>query len=131
MSTTRVDMIFLIFCVSSTSMIWTGYTHIGLSAWLDINSYFILFGTCSSPRCPLRSHSLVCIENHLFIVGIGPILNKELELIFRSDRSDVRAFIVRYQCYSINYISINVTKNAVFFGYYNVTHSVRLFNIAT
>ena len=44
--------------------------------------------TCSSPRCPLCSHSLVCIENHLFIVGIGPILNKELELIFRSDRSD-------------------------------------------
>ena len=44
--------------------------------------------TCSSPRCPLCSHSQVCIENHLFIVGIGPILNKELELIFRSDRSD-------------------------------------------
>ena len=34
--------------------------------------------TCSIPRCPLRSHSLVCIENHLFIVGIGPILDKEL-----------------------------------------------------
>ena len=44
--------------------------------------------TCSIPRCPLRSHSLVCIENNLFVVGIGPILNKELELIFRSDRSD-------------------------------------------
>ena len=44
--------------------------------------------TCSSPRCPLRSHSLVCIKNHLFIVVIGPIINKELELIFRSDRSD-------------------------------------------
>ena len=38
--------------------------------------------------CPLRSHSLVCIKNQLFIVGIGPILNKELEFIFRSDRSD-------------------------------------------
>ena len=25
---------------------------------------------------------------HLFIVGIGPILNKELEFIYRSDRSD-------------------------------------------
>ena len=34
------------------------------------------------PRCPLRSHSMVCIKNHLFIVGIGPILNKELEFIF-------------------------------------------------
>ena len=44
--------------------------------------------TCSSPRCTIRSHSLVCIKNHLFIVGIGTILNKELELIFRSDRSD-------------------------------------------
>ena len=44
--------------------------------------------TCSSPRRAVRSHSLVCIENSLLIVGIGPILNKELELIFRSDRSD-------------------------------------------
>ena len=32
--------------------------------------------TCLNPRCPLRSNSLVCTENHLFIVGIGPILNK-------------------------------------------------------
>ena len=44
--------------------------------------------TGSSPRCPLRSHSLVCIENHLFIVGIGPIINKELEFIYQSYRSD-------------------------------------------
>ena len=44
-------------------------------------------GTCSSPICPLRSHSLVCIENHLFIVGIGPILKIELEFIYRSYRS--------------------------------------------
>ena len=44
--------------------------------------------TCSSPRFPLRSHSPVCIENHLFIVGIGAILNKELEFIFRYDCSD-------------------------------------------
>ena len=35
--------------------------------------------TWSSPRCPLRSHSMVCIKKHLFIVGIGPILNKELK----------------------------------------------------
>ena len=48
----------------------------------------VIHMTCSSPRYPLRSHSLVCIENHLFIVGIGPILNKELGFIFRSDRSD-------------------------------------------
>ena len=47
-----------------------------------------LLKTCSSPRFPLPSHYLVCIENHLFIVGIGSILNKDLELIFQSDRSD-------------------------------------------
>ena len=44
--------------------------------------------TWFSPRCPLSSHSLVCIENNLFIVGIGPFFNKELEFIFRCDRSD-------------------------------------------
>ena len=41
--------------------------------------------TCPSPRYLVRSHYLVCIENHSFFVGIGPILNKQLELIFRSD----------------------------------------------
>ena len=44
--------------------------------------------TCSSPRRAVRSHSLVCSKKSILIVGIGPILNKELELIFRSDRSD-------------------------------------------
>ena len=44
--------------------------------------------TCSSPRRDVCSHSLVCSENSLLIVGIRPILNKELEIIFRSDRSD-------------------------------------------
>ena len=44
--------------------------------------------TCFIPRCPVGSHSLVCSKNSLLIVGIGPILNKELGLIFRSDRSD-------------------------------------------
>ena len=44
--------------------------------------------TCSSPRCPKRSHSLVCIKKNLFIKGVGPILNKEIEFIFRSDQSD-------------------------------------------
>ena len=34
--------------------------------------------TCSIPRCPLRSHSLVCSKKHLFIVGIVPIRNKEI-----------------------------------------------------
>ena len=46
------------------------------------------FKTGYGPRCPLRSHYLVCIENHLLIVGIGPILNNELGFIYRYDRSD-------------------------------------------
>ena len=33
-------------------------------------------------------HYLVCIENNLFIVGTGPIPNKELEFIYLSDFSD-------------------------------------------
>ena len=50
--------------------------------------YSILHLTCSFPKCPLRSHSLVCIKNNLFIVGIWPILNKELIFIYQSNRSD-------------------------------------------
>ena len=60
----------------------------GISLIVYITTIKTVPMTCSSQRCPLRSHSLVCIENHLFILGIGPILNKELEFIFRSDRSD-------------------------------------------
>ena len=44
--------------------------------------------TCSSPRRAVRSHSLVCSENSLLIVRIGPVLNKVIEIIFRSDCSD-------------------------------------------
>ena len=44
--------------------------------------------TGSSPRCTLQYHFLVCIDNNLFIVGIGPILNEELEFIDQSDCSD-------------------------------------------
>ena len=38
----------------------------------------ILHMTCSSPRHPLSYNSLVCSKNYLFIVGIGPIRDKEL-----------------------------------------------------
>ena len=48
----------------------------------------ISLSTGSRPRCPLRYHSLVCIKNHLFIVGIEPNFNKDLEFIYQSDRSD-------------------------------------------
>ena len=34
--------------------------------------------TCSKPRCSLRSHSLVCSENYLFIVEVEPFQDKEL-----------------------------------------------------
>ena len=62
------------------------------------------------------SHSLVCIKNHLFIIGVEPILNKELDLIFFDlIAMIVRAFIVRYQYYTINYIYINVTKIEFFY----------------
>ena len=62
----------------------------------------------------VRSHSLVCIENHLFIVGIGPILNKELEPIFDLIALIVRAFIVRYLDCTINYIYKRKEKYVVF-----------------
>ena len=66
----------------------------------------------SSPRCPLRSHSLVYIENYLFIVEIGPILNKELEFIYRSDRS--------YHTYTYSQVSIYTIRLII---YINVTQS--------
>ena len=48
--------------------------------------------TCSISRRAVRYHSLVCSEKSILIVGIGPIINKELKLIFRSDRPD-RTFV--------------------------------------
>ena len=48
----------------------------------------MLFYTWSIPRYTLRYHSLVCVQNHLFIIEIRTILNKEFDLIFQSDRSD-------------------------------------------
>ena len=60
--------------------------------------------TCSSPRRAVRSHSLVCSKNSLLIVGIGPILNKSLNLFFDLIALIVRVFIVRYQDCMINYI---------------------------
>ena len=44
--------------------------------------------TCSSPRYPVRYHSLVCSDNSFKIVWIRPICDKELYFIFRSDQSD-------------------------------------------
>ena len=57
--------------------------------FLCVNMRVMMMLTSSIPICHLRSHSLVCIKNRLFIVGIGPIPNKELGFIYRSDRSDI------------------------------------------
>ena len=70
-------------------------------------------GMGSSPRCPLQSHYLVCIENNLFIVGIGPIINKELEFIYQYYRSG------RMAHYTISFRYKNVTQSALFFAYKN------------
>ena len=85
--------------------------------------------TGSSPRCPLRSHSLVCIENRLFLVGIGPILNKELEFNYRSDRSD-RTYVysqVSEYSFTINFRYKNVKQSVLFFVYKNMTQNVKIF----
>ena len=50
--------------------------------FLCVNMRVMMMLTRSIPICHLRSHSLVCIKNRLFIVGIGPILNKYLEFIY-------------------------------------------------
>ena len=84
---------------------------------LNIFSGVHLYLTCSSPRRAVHSHSLVCSKNSLLIVGIGTILNKELELISDLISLIVRAFIVTYQDYTINYIYINVKKSVLFFVY--------------
>ena len=40
--------------------------------------YQIRYGLVPDQDAPLRSHSQVFRKNHLFIVGIRPIRNKEL-----------------------------------------------------
>ena len=77
-----------------TNALWTHFYRTQAQVFWDGRMWCILYlyaiweSTGSSPRCPLLYHSLVCIENHLFIVGIGQILKKELEFIYQSDRSD-------------------------------------------
>ena len=54
------------------------YDHIGISPSLIATIYRIQKVTCSITRRPLRSHTMVYSKNHLFIVGIVPICDKEL-----------------------------------------------------
>ena len=58
---------------------------------------------------------MVCINNHLFIVGIGPILNKWLEFISRSDRSDCTCVYTSVLVLYDNFRYKNVTQSASFF----------------
>ena len=78
------------------------------------------------PRCHLRSNSLVYIKNYLFIVWIRPIINKNLEFIYRSKCSDSTGMMVRYQYYMI---SLRYTRNTkcICFAYIIVTISVWIF----
>ena len=55
-----------------------------------------------SPRFPIWYHSLVCIKNYLFVVGIGPICDKDLVCIFWSIYFFVRLIEDRYKYYNIN-----------------------------
>ena len=66
-------------------------------------------------------------QNRLFIVGIGPIINRELEFVFDMIALIVREFIVRYQYYTINYIYKDVTQSAIMFVYKSVAQIVMLF----
>ena len=71
--------------------------------------------TGSSPRCPLRYHSLLCIENHLYIVGMRPILNKELEFIYRSNCSDHTSVYSYLSVYNLlEYVYMDVRQSALF-----------------
>ena len=72
-----------VFQVLSLEFFRNGSTFLGLPEGQNMVSLshgttVKLSMTCSSPRCPVPSHSLVCSENSLLIIGIGPILNKEL-----------------------------------------------------
>ena len=64
------------------------YTLISSSSTISSKAPMGVYKTCSSPTQDVSSRYLVWSENSLLIVEIGIILNKELEVIFRSDRSD-------------------------------------------
>ena len=62
----------------------------------------------SSPRRPLLPHTLVCIENYLFIVGIGPIRDEQLIFIFR-----FIPFVHTFYEDSYKYYNINIRYTSV------------------
>ena len=93
----HVFFVLLIRCTGNLSSLLLSYVFEVISCSFTTLSHV----TCSIPRQTVRSHSLVCSENSLLIVGIGPILNKELELIFRSERSD-RTCVYSYDLHPVD-----------------------------
>ena len=72
---------------------WKGTPSAYKNEWYLSFTIYAGIGTirlmiCYSRRYPLFSHSLVCIKNHLFIVGIGLICDKEHQFIYPSDQYD-------------------------------------------
>ena len=64
---------------------WTSFPGRARSSCVYVNIYMNdLFQPNISPTLSFYG----MYQNHLFIVGIEPILNKELEFVFLSDRSD-------------------------------------------
>ena len=45
--------------------------------------FALMYMMGSSPKCSQQSHSPVCLENNLFIVGIVPNLSKSSYLFFQ------------------------------------------------
>ena len=73
--------------------------------------------TESSPIFSLWSHALVWIKNYLFIVGIGPIFDKEPIFIFDMFLLFVPSIEDRHK-----YYKINITYTYCFVLYYNVIY---------
>ena len=83
-----------------------------------INTHFqnssMYHNTWSSPRCPLRSHSLLHSKNNSYSVGIGPIRDVELTWIFWSFFYPfVRCIEDRYRYYKIIF-NTHLFSNVVF-----------------
>ena len=70
--------------------------------------------TGSSPKCPLRFHSLVCIKNYLFTVGIWIFFDKELICIF-----DLFLLFLRLTGDRSKYYKINIIYTSIFNICYN------------
>ena len=73
--------------------------------------------TGSIPIFLLQSHKLVYIKNYLFIIGIGPICDKELICTF-----DMFLLFVWFIENRYKYYKINIRYTYVFNFFYNVIY---------